>query len=484
MGLMPHPDSTKATPERLQRLGFGCMICGVNDTSLDLRKIVLREAGNRYVNAYRPTCLSCYTELIECCSQDTSLRALQKKAEETCSHQCRWCDYCFDKSFLCQFCSTCKYCCICTDLRIRNAAKGDRKQFLSANDDCVFCQKTRSEREYSEENARLNAIKRYIGIYNILGQALKEEKQTGYVNVTGGRIWYETIKTGDKLPLVVVPGGPGNPHGYLKLLQFLAIDRSIIFYDPLGCGNSTSPNPMKPTEKVRDKSLWTMPRLLEELEALFDALGIKQAHFFGHSFGSLLATEFALKHPEKVASLIFEGACFSVPNWVTDTKKYQDTLPQEAQEQLNKYRMFQLIKSVNGETVSSYKLVSPSSYGEAISKAYMDTICRINPWPVEMMEALDKMNEQAYETMWGMNSFIVTGNLAEYDISNRLGEINCPTLLTYGRYDIVREETIEYYKSLIKNSKLVTFEQSSHVPHIEERVEYLEVLSEFLSTLG
>lgn len=482
MGFLPHPDATKSTPERLQKLGFGCIICGNNDTSLDIRKLVLREAGNRMVNAYRPLCLNCYGSLIGLVPQDVILPALSGNGEN-CSHTCRWCSYPFDKTFLCQFCSQCKYCCICIDLRITNAAKDDRMQFLDKDDECSFCQKPTATRVSSEDDLRLSGIKRYIGIYNILGQAVKEEKQTGFINVTGGRIWYERIKTGDKLPIIIIPGGPGNPHGYLRSLQFLAIDRAVVFYDPLGCGESTNPNPLEPTKKVRDKSLWTMERFLEELETLLNYLGIEKAHLFGHSFGSLLATEFALRYPEKVGSLILEGACFSIPKWKEDTEKYRSELPQEVQEKLNNYRLFELIKWVDDKNVSDYKLIKGSDYNDAIIKAYTDIICMVKPWPLEMLAALEKMNEQAYEVMWGQNSFLITGTLANYDLSTRLTEISCPTLLTYGRHDIVREETAEYYKGLIKNSKLVTFEQSAHVPHIEERVEYIYCLSDFLCVL-
>ena len=51
----------------------------------------------------------------------------------------------------------------------------------------------------------------------------------GYVNVPGGKIWYEVLGDGDGLPLITLHGGPGSTHFGFKPLQALAEDRPVIF---------------------------------------------------------------------------------------------------------------------------------------------------------------------------------------------------------------------------------------------------------------
>lgn len=69
-----------------------------------------------------------------------------------------------------------------------------------------------------------------------------------------------------------------------------------MFYDQTECGNST-PRPDWPDEA------FTVSLFLEELDALVDHLGLRRFHLFGHSWGGMLATEYALAHAEHVASL-------------------------------------------------------------------------------------------------------------------------------------------------------------------------------------
>jgi proline iminopeptidase len=82
--------------------------------------------------------------------------------------------------------------------------------------------------------------------------------------------------------------------------------------------------------------------------------------------------------------------------------------------------------------------------------------------------------------MWGPNEFTCTGNLQSWDRTNRLGEINVPTLITVGRYDEVTPSCAETMHRGIARSKLVLFENSSHSAHLEEPDAYLQTLRGFL----
>lgn len=113
---------------------------------------------------------------------------------------------------------------------------------------------------------------------------------------------------------------------------------------------------------------------------------------------------------------------------------------------------------------------------------YRRHVCRLEPWPDCLNRALEKMMlfPQVYLTMVGPSEFHVTGTLKDWDIVKRLGEIRVPTLVVGGRYDEATPAVTETVHRAIPGSEWVIFENSSHLPHLEETERYLQVLTRFL----
>ena len=133
--------------------------------------------------------------------------------------------------------------------------------------------------------------------------------QEGYIPVTGGRVWYRIVGTRPGIPLLTLHGGPGANSDYLQPLAALADERPVIFYDQLGSGKSDHPD---------DPALWVLDRFVEELAQVRTGLGFTQVHLFGHSWGTMLATEYALTQPSGLVSLILSGPVLSAPCYVQD----------------------------------------------------------------------------------------------------------------------------------------------------------------------
>jgi len=125
----------------------------------------------------------------------------------------------------------------------------------------------------------------------------------GYVNVTGGRVWYRIVGSGSRTPLLVVNGGPGNSSHYVKPLSALADERPVIFYDQLGCGRSDRPD---------DTTLWRTERFVEEVAQIRKALGLEEVHLYGHSWGTMLAVDYMLTKPKGIKSLILASPALSI----------------------------------------------------------------------------------------------------------------------------------------------------------------------------
>jgi proline iminopeptidase len=82
--------------------------------------------------------------------------------------------------------------------------------------------------------------------------------------------------------------------------------------------------------------------------------------------------------------------------------------------------------------------------------------------------------------MWGPSDLICVGNLKDYDRTGRMGEITVPTLFTCWRYDECTLAATAWYHELMPVSEMVVFEQSAHLPHLEEPELYLQVVRDFL----
>jgi proline-specific peptidase len=108
----------------------------------------------------------------------------------------------------------------------------------------------------------------------------------GYLPSHGFKVWYRIVgdrEAPGKLPLLFLHGGPGCPSDYLDTLEPLTESgRRIIRYDQLGCGFSDQPH---------DPSLWTVPRFVEEVDAVRDAMGLDRLHLLGQSWGRMLAMD-------------------------------------------------------------------------------------------------------------------------------------------------------------------------------------------------
>ena len=279
----------------------------------------------------------------------------------------------------------------------------------------------------------------------------------GLVEVTGGRVWYEVVGSGDATPLLVLHGGPGFTHEYMRSLEALADERPVVFYDQLGCGRSDRPD---------DLSFWTTERHVEELALVRRALGLEKVHILGQSWGGMLVTDYALTRPTGVESIVMASPCISIPRWVADAARLKAALSPE------------LIATIDSHEARGF--TTCPEYMAAMLVYYKRHVCRLDPWPVEVERAFHTYGPVVYETMWGPSEFTVSGNLSDYDRSGRLKEIELPVLFTCGRHDEATPESVGWYSSLLPGSRLVVFEESSHMSHLEERERYNDVIREFL----
>jgi len=280
----------------------------------------------------------------------------------------------------------------------------------------------------------------------------------GFVEVTGGKVWYKIVGSGTHTPLLVLHGGPGVGSVYLKPLEALAEDRPVIFYDQLGGGNSPGPS---------DTTLWKIERFVEEIAQVRKALGLTEIHLYGHSWGTMLAADYMLTRPSGVQSLILAGPVFSAPRWIHDGGSLLGTLPDSVQEVVRRHER--------------EKTTDSPEYQSALMVYYLRYFARRQPWSDDVNSAFAQMNQAMYGYMWGPSEFTSTGTLSDYDRTDRLGEITTPTLLTAGQYEQATPATVKYYQSLIPGSEMAILENCGHLTLHDDPEADIKIIRGFLA---
>jgi proline iminopeptidase len=278
-------------------------------------------------------------------------------------------------------------------------------------------------------------------------------KREGFIDVPGGKVWYEIVGKGQSSPLLILHGGPGYPHDYLEPLEKLSDQREIIFYDQLGCGNSQRPT---------DTNLWTIERFVKELEEIVKTLKLERYHLLGHSWGSALAVAFALDRPQGLASMILSDPYISTPQWEEDAIMLLKELPEEMQKAL---------KDGNGES---------EEYKNASKEFYYRFVYRMKLFSPPILRAENKMNSEIYNYMWGPKEFKAIGTLKDFDPTDKLSQINIPVLLLCGRFDEATPQSTQYFQTLFPNAKMKIFENSAHFPHWTDKEDYIATVRDFL----
>jgi proline iminopeptidase len=283
-------------------------------------------------------------------------------------------------------------------------------------------------------------------------------RHEGFIDVGAGKVWYESAGAGERT-LLLLHGGPGGNSEDLKPFLGLA-DRGfrVVRYDQLGSWRS---------DKPADTSHWQVPRFVAEVERVRQTLDLGRMHVLGQSWGVFLAIEYALHHGEHLRSLVLASGAASTKECVAGMNAWRAELPHETQAILRCH-----------ESVGAY---DHPEYLAAMNVLYQRHFCRLSPYPEPLAEAVKHISTPVYTTMWGPNEFTCTGNLLEWDRTNRLQEITVPTLITVGEFDEVHPSCALTLHAGIAESQLEIFADCGHHAELEDPERYWAILLHFLN---
>ena len=250
-------------------------------------------------------------------------------------------------------------------------------------------------------------------------------------------------------------------------MQRLAAEgRPVVLYDQVGCGRSDA----------RPGVRWTLEVFLDELDLLRAELGLSSVHLLGTSWGGMLALEHALRRPGSLESLTLSSTLASASEWAGEARRLRDELPEPVRQVLERHGLDRTGLDRQGET----DVPDEPEYERALAQFDARHFFRGDPQRPELALMRAQRAPEVYRATWGPNEWTITGTLRGWDIRHRLHELQLPTLVLRGRYDLCTDTIARTLLEGISGAREVVFEESSHTPVLEETERYLAVVREFI----
>lgn len=268
-------------------------------------------------------------------------------------------------------------------------------------------------------------------------------------------------RTGEGTPLLIVHGGPGVPCGYVyhAHTQYAEAGFQVVSWDQLGCGRSDRPD---------DVSLWTVPRFVEEVEAVRQQLGWDRFLLLGNSWGGMLGIEYCLRHQDRVRALIIGNSAASMPRLIRGFDRVKAALGPET------VRMMALREAEGTTDHPEYQAVRT-----LLMHRHM---CRCEQWPQPLLDAMapESIGTGPFTTMFGPYFYNCSGSLRDWDRMADVPAIAVPTLVTTSEWDYLLPEYARLTHEHLPRSELVIFRNSGHLPFWDAADRYHAAVLPFL----
>ncbi|QHL86708.1 proline iminopeptidase-family hydrolase [Nibribacter ruber] len=279
------------------------------------------------------------------------------------------------------------------------------------------------------------------------------------------KVWTKRFGNNPKMKLLLLNGGPGATHEYFEAFEnfFPAEGIEFIYYDQLGCGNSEDP---------KDPSMWDLPRFVEEVEQVRTALNLTKDNFYilGHSWGGILALEYALKYQSNLKGLIISNMMASAPDY---GKYAEEVLAKQMDPKvLAEVRAIEARKDFSNPRYM--ELLYPNFYTQHILRMPLDQ------WPEPVNRSFAKMNQSLYVTMQGPSEFGISGKLETWDRTADLPKVTVPTLTVGAQFDTMDPEHMKMMAGKVQNGTYLYCPKGSHMSLYDDQDTYFAGLIKFM----
>ncbi|SEM29017.1 proline iminopeptidase [Luteibacter sp. UNCMF331Sha3.1] len=279
------------------------------------------------------------------------------------------------------------------------------------------------------------------------------------------KVWTKRVGNNPTIKVLLLHGGPGATHEYFEAFDsyFPGAGIEYYYYDQLGSGFSDKPT---------DPSLWEIPRFVDEVEQVRQALHLDKDNFFvlGHSWGGVLAIEYALKYPQHLKGVIISNMVDSIPEYneyatkvlmpAMDPAKLAEVKKMEAEHKTSDPKYMELLMPMHYE---KHVLRMPAAQ-----------------WPEPVERSFAHLNEQVYVMMQGPSELGASGKLLHWDRSKDLKNITVPTLVIGAKYDTMDPAYMEAMAKKLPNGRFLLCPKGSHMAMYDDQQTYFTGLVTFL----
>jgi len=276
-------------------------------------------------------------------------------------------------------------------------------------------------------------------------------------------VWVKRFGNNPRIKVLLLHGGPAATHQYMEVFESFFPKEGFEFYeyDQLGCGNS---------DKPADTSLWVLDRFVEEVEQVRQAIKADSTNFYilGNSWGGILGMQYALKYQSNMKSLI-------VANMVASCPEYGKYAVDVLEKQMDPKVLKEILDfEAKGDTQNP-------RYNELLGTYYYNEhICRLNPWPEPVNRAFASLNYTIYKMMQGPSEMGIGGNLANWDIKDRLKEIRIPTLMIGAKHDTMDPKAMEEQSKLVQKGRYLYCPNGSHLSMYDDQKVFFDGVIKFI----
>ena len=278
-------------------------------------------------------------------------------------------------------------------------------------------------------------------------------------------VWTKRVGNNPRLKLLLLHGGPGATHEYFEAFDsFLpAAGIEYYYYDQLGSGHSDQPT---------DTSLWDLPRFVEEVEQVRQALGLERDAFclLGQSWGGILAIEYALTYQHHLKGLVISNMMASIPAY-------------------NTYAREVLMPAMDPQALAEVKALEAA--GETADPRYMELLIPMHyekhvlrrpyaEWPEPVLRSFSHINGELYTLMQGPSELGASGRLSDWDRFADLKSISVPTLVIAARHDTMDPAYKAAMARELPKGQSVCLPDGSHLAMYDDQQRYFDSLTGFL----
>ncbi len=278
-------------------------------------------------------------------------------------------------------------------------------------------------------------------------------------------VWTKRVGHNPRIRLLLLHGGPGATHEYFEAFDSFLPQAGIeyIYYDQLGSKRSDQPD---------EPALWDIERFVSEVEQVRLALGLDAGNFFllGHSWGGILAIEYALRHQQHLKGLVVSNMMASIPAY-------------------NRYAETALMPHIDIAVLAELKALeaaqdydNPRYMALLIEHHYVHHVLRLPhaEWPDPVLRAFANLNPKVYIPMQGPSELGASGKLLEWDRMADLAQITVPTLTIGGAHDTMDPAHMAEMATLLPNGRHLHCPTGSHMSMYDDQLTYMNGLIAFL----